>query len=712
MFKKTFSFKRLMLTLVIVSAVLFIISACKPKGDDVPVDSVTISTVNDVSVINTIGGTLQFTAVVLPTNADNKAVTWSVTNGTGEATISSNGLLSAVADGTVTVKAASNSDPARSATKLITISNQNVLASSISLTSEDDRSFIDDYQGTLQMGVIVLPASAVNKDVIWSVENGSGSATINANGLLTAVSNGTVIVRATSAAVSSVFGTKTITISNQDTSAVLSVEISSADDVVIIDTFQGTLQFVAEVLPADAEDKSITWSVINGTGSGTITENGLLTAVSNGTLSVRATSVSNPSVFDELEVTISNQEVIVTSVVLTSANDAQVIDVFGGTLQFDVEVLPADAVDKAVTWSVENGSGSATISQTGLLSATSDGTVTVYVTSNSNSAINDSMLITISNQEIVVTSISVNGNNDAEIIDELDGTLQMNAIVLPANAADTSVVWSVENGTGSATINVTGLLTAISNGTVTVIATSVMNEEVFGTKEITISNQNVVPTILPVNLHTANDFAILAKEGLVATGTSAINGNVGVSQADVSAITGLGLIMDSSDAYATSTQIIGMVYAANFALPTPSYLLTAGVDLEAAYDDAEDREADFTNLYDGELGGQTLYEGVYYWNTDVEILENLTLSGDADDVIIFQISGTFSQAAGTEIILTGGLLAENVFWQVSDTVLIGANAHFEGILLALESVTLASNASLNGKIFSQTTVYLNSNVIN
>ncbi|MFA7417601.1 MAG: Ig-like domain-containing protein, partial [Acholeplasma sp.] len=442
MLKQRFGFKKIMLSLFLVMAVIFFISGCQPSSEVVDVESVTVSSAGGATTITEIGGTLQFSAVVLPADANDKAVVWSVVNGTGSATISTNGLLTAVANGTVTVKATSKDNSEKHDSKVITISNQDVLASSISVSSANDRAFIDTYHGTLQLSALVLPANAVNKNVIWTVENGTGSASISSAGLLTAITNGTVTVKATSAASNGVFGTKTITLSNQDAS-VTSVEIQSVDDVAIIDAFQGTLQLSVEVLPVIAANKAVIWSVENNTGSASISVDGLLTAESNGLVTVHAVSVSNSSVSDTMEIMISNQEVIVTAIELTSAGNVVVINIFGGTLQFMSNVLPANAADKSVTWSVTNGSGEATISQSGLLTAVANGTVTVVVTSDANPEIDETMVITISNQDVLVNSISVSGAGSKVIIDTFEGTLQMEALVLPANAADKSVTWSV-----------------------------------------------------------------------------------------------------------------------------------------------------------------------------------------------------------------------------------------------------------------------------
>ncbi|MFA7107025.1 MAG: endonuclease, partial [Candidatus Izemoplasmatales bacterium] len=90
---------------------------------------------------------------------------------------------------------------------------------------------------------------------------------------------------------------------------------------------------------------------------------------------------------------------------------------------------------------------------------------------------------------ISVTSIVVTSENNLNVISTPQGSLQMNAEVLPSNATNQNIVWSVENQSGSASISTSGLLTANNNGTVLVKATATDNSNIFGTKEITITNQ-------------------------------------------------------------------------------------------------------------------------------------------------------------------------------------------------------------------------------
>jgi uncharacterized protein YjdB len=156
--------------------------------------------------------------------------------------------------------------------------------------------------------------------------------------------------------------------------------------------------------------------------------------------------------------------------------------------------LPSNATNKVVSWSVTNGTGTATISSSGLLTAVTNGTVTTRATATDGSGVYGTRVITISNQvtNILVTSISVAGTGGATTISANDGTLQMIATVLPTNATNPAVSWSLANNTGTGSLSSSGLLTAISDGIVTVRADATDGSGVYGTRTVTISNQVVV----------------------------------------------------------------------------------------------------------------------------------------------------------------------------------------------------------------------------
>jgi hypothetical protein len=210
-----------------------------------------------------------------------------------------------------------------------------------------------------------------------------------------------------------------------------------------------------------------------------------------------------------------------------------------------------------------------------------------------------------------------------------------------------------------------------------------------------------------VGLGTAENFAVLAKAAISTIPASTITGDIGVGPAAATFITGFSLVADSTNVFSTSPQVIGKVYAANYAVPTPSNMTTAVSDMETAYTDAATRPTpDFLNLASGNIGGLTLAPGLYNWTSTVTIPSDVTISGGADDVWIFQTTGDLTMSAAQHVTLSGNAQAKNIFWQVAGKVSFGAGAHFEGVLLCKTEVTLETGATMNGRILAQTQVAL------
>ncbi|MFA5246332.1 MAG: ice-binding family protein [Candidatus Micrarchaeia archaeon] len=215
-----------------------------------------------------------------------------------------------------------------------------------------------------------------------------------------------------------------------------------------------------------------------------------------------------------------------------------------------------------------------------------------------------------------------------------------------------------------------------------------------------------------VNLGTAGNFVILAKSGVSTTGTTSIVGNIGVSPIDSTAITGFGLILDSSNNFATSSLVTGKIYASDYAPPTPSDMTTAIGNMETAYTDAAGRTLpDYTELGAGNIGGMTLSPGLYKWGTDLTIPTDVTLSGGPNDVWIFQIAGTLDISSAKQVVLAGGAQAKNIFWQVAGQTTLGTTAVFNGNILGQTAIVLNTGATLNGRALAQTAVTLDGSVV-
>ena len=225
------------------------------------------------------------------------------------------------------------------------------------------------------------------------------------------------------------------------------------------------------------------------------------------------------------------------------------------------------------------------------------------------------------------------------------------------------------------------------------------------------SGAGTLPAPVPVDLGTAKNYVILAESGISTVPTAAVTGNLGVSPAAATFITGFSLIADSTNAFATSPQVTGKVYAADYAVPTPSTLTTAIADMQLACTDAAGRAPGVTELGAGNIGGMKLTPGVYKWGTGLLIPTDVTLTGSATDVWIFQIAQNLTMSSATKILLAGGAQPKNIFWQVAGLVDLGTTAHFEGVVLAQTSVTLRTGASINGRLFAQTAVNLDSSSV-
>lgn len=216
-----------------------------------------------------------------------------------------------------------------------------------------------------------------------------------------------------------------------------------------------------------------------------------------------------------------------------------------------------------------------------------------------------------------------------------------------------------------------------------------------------------------VDLGTAGNYVILAKTGISTTGTTHITGDIAVSPESLTAITGFSETLDSGGTFATSALVTGELFAADMTAPTPIDLTTAVSDMETAYTDAAGRVTpDFTELGAGEIGGLTLDPGLYKWGTGVLVTSDVTLNGSATDVWIFQIGQDLKLEDGKAVILTGGALPENVFWQVAGEVTLQAGTTFNGIVLSQTGIILKSGAVFNGRALAQTAVTLISNDVN
>lgn len=236
------------------------------------------------------------------------------------------------------------------------------------------------------------------------------------------------------------------------------------------------------------------------------------------------------------------------------------------------------------------------------------------------------------------------------------------------------------------------------------------------------ANKNITANFTPlapvgpaaVNLGTAGDFAILTKSGISTTGVTSITGDIGVSPAAATALTGFGLIMDTNGQSSHTPIVTGKAYASDYAAPTPAKMTQAVSDMETAFTTANGltTPAPIVGLYAGDISGRILPPGLYKWSTGVLVTSaGVTLTGGPNDTWVFQIAQNLTINNNAKITLLGGAQAKNIFWVVSGQATIGSNANVSGNILSKTLVSMNTGSRLTGRLLAQTAVTLNASTV-
>ncbi len=205
------------------------------------------------------------------------------------------------------------------------------------------------------------------------------------------------------------------------------------------------------------------------------------------------------------------------------------------------------------------------------------------------------------------------------------------------------------------------------------------------------TNQMVIP--IQTTVHTtvslgssASTFAIFAGSSVTNTGATTITGDLGLSPG-----TSIGGFPPG---------ILNGVQHINDDITTQAKL-----DITAAYNDAAGRTSTDIVTLSGNMGGLTLTPGLYKSTSSLAISSgDLTFDakGNADAVFIIQIATTLTTTSGRQVKLRGGAVASNIFWQVGSSATFGTTSVFKGTVIAMQSITFNTGASLEGRAFART----------
>lgn len=242
-----------------------------------------------------------------------------------------------------------------------------------------------------------------------------------------------------------------------------------------------TATISATALPLDAANRNVSWSSDNL--SVATVNNGVVTAVGPGTATITATAADGNGATATCAVTVKQP---VTSITLSQTTATINVN---NTVSLTATVAPANATNKAVTWS-SNSTGIATVSESGVVTGKAPGTATITATAADGSGVTATCTVTVKQP---VTSITLPATASVEV----NKTITLTPTILPDNASDKSVTWSTSNATYATVSN--GVVTGKAAGTVTITATANDGSGVQGTCTVTVKNPDVKVTGITLN---------------------------------------------------------------------------------------------------------------------------------------------------------------------------------------------------------------------
>lgn len=434
-----------------------------------PAESITINNAGPIEL--KAAQTIRLTATVGPEDATDKSVSWSSTD-TNVASVDATGLVTANAVGKCEIIAANSAMQTAS----IPVSVIPTLAETITVIPSQVSLRVGESS---DLAFTVEPATTTDKSIRWSTSDPDVVAVFE-NGQISALSLGEVVIRATAADGSGVYGECKVIVEPTPVTDISIVYEGSTSLYV-----GGTAQLSVKVTPDDATDKTIRWGVQSAEVL-SVDENGLLTAVGVGEAWVCATAASGVSRYLMFQVVPTP----VSTINLTPSDVTLRVD---GIAQIEAEVLPADATNKEIRWSSLNPSV-ASVNNEGLITAISLGSADIIVTAADGSDVQAICKVVV--EPTPATGIKIEQAGPIHI--KVGETQQLTAVVSPADATDKTIRWS-SDAPGSVSVDSNGLITCHALGALKITATNSAGISDF----IEVEVQNTLAEGLSINRSTA-----------------------------------------------------------------------------------------------------------------------------------------------------------------------------------------------------------------
>ena len=410
----------------------------------IPVTSVTLDKESPFQIVK--GETEKITATVGPDDASDKTVTWTSSD-VSVATVDKDGNVSAVAAGSAEITAKAG-EVSASCEVIVVIPAQSISLNKTALVIVEEQSF--------ELTATVYPEDSTDKTLTW--ESSAPDVVKVEDGLLTALKPGQADITVSAGEVSAVCK---VTVEKKF------VPVSSVTlDKTSLDLVKGeNATLVANVLPSDASDPSVTWTS-SDEAVASVDDSGKVTATGGGSAVISAKAGDITATCDvTVTVPVEGVEIDPSSITLEVEETAVLV----------AKVLPEDATDKSVSWS-SSSSSVVKVDKDGNLSALNIGTATITVKASGHTA---TCAVTVKEKSIHVTSVTLN-KSTASL--NKGSNFVLIATVMPYNATDKTVTWT-SSDPSVASVSESGKVSALKGGKAVISAKA---DKITATCEVTV----------------------------------------------------------------------------------------------------------------------------------------------------------------------------------------------------------------------------------
>ena len=438
------------------------------------------------TVLTKVGCTEKITATVTPTNADNRAVTWSSSAPT-VASVDQSGNIIAKSVGNATITVTAKDGSGVTATCWVNVTDIKVTGITLNKTTLNIKT-----GATEQLTAKVQPTDATNSKVTWS-SNEPTVAEVDQTGMITAKKEGSAVITVKAQDGSGKTATCQVNVTDIKVSG-----ITLSASTLAMQTEDVKQLSVTNITPANATNKALKWESKN-TWVATVDESGNVTAKNPGEATITVTAADNGGAQATCKVTVTERTAPVIKVTQIQLSQTRASLNEGKELQLTATVLPANATNQSLTWS-SSVEGVATVDATGKVTAIKAGTTVITATAKDDSGISASCTVQVTVPTVKVTGITLNKTTASVVKGK---TVALTATVTPDTATDKTIKWTTSNK-NVATVSTDGVVTAKAAGTATITATAADDSGVKATCKITVTNPVIKVTKVTLNKTTAS----------------------------------------------------------------------------------------------------------------------------------------------------------------------------------------------------------------